>query len=110
MKRTLSFGILLSNWIVGFFLFFLFPTDINNREGEFNKTTIQHVKGEILESFQTPESTSLEIEWKLQFFLHSTGWNTISDSSSYGHFLISAFTSLPLFDVKTLFIHFFHTW
>lgn len=110
MKRNLPFGVLFSNWIVGFFLFFLFPPQIETQVAESNQITIETVKGEISESFQTPENLSIEIEWKLQFFIHSSGGNRILDSSSYSQDFVSAYSTLPLFDVKKLFIHFFHTW
>lgn len=110
MKRSLSFSVLLSNWIVGFFLFLLFPPEINPSLAEFSKATIQAVEGEISESFQIPENVSFEIEWKLQFFIPLVAFVNLSSNAVKSTHLLLDYNSLSLFDVKKLFIHFFHTW
>lgn len=110
MKRALSCGVLVSNWIVGLILFFHFPPETNTQLKEVNQTTLQSVNGEKIDSFQTPESVSFEIEWKLLFPIQSAGLRTVDNIFSFISRICSTYTTLSFFDVKQLFIHFFHTW
>ncbi|WP_111671055.1 hypothetical protein [Algoriphagus litoralis] len=110
MKSRLTLGVLLFNWIVGLILFFTFSPELRPQFQEDSKSTLQSVNVELSECLQIPESISFEFEWKSQIFMHATGWSSSLGIYSYTTTLNSSFSSLPLFDIKKLFIHFFHTW
>lgn len=110
MKRSLSFAILLFNWTVGFFLYFQFPSELDSSRIEQEQITISPVTGEVLEAFQVPEGFSIETEWKLPYLASFGNWSIFLGSSFDYLDPTSGYSSLPLFDVKKLFIHFFHTW
>lgn len=110
MKKRLSFGFLLTNWIIGLFFIFLLQPSANAAPSFEGKSHLQTHKEVISESLSLPEAPSFEVDLKL--FLPSSGFKNPGSysNSSVAQVPFSEYTTVPFFDVKQTFIHFFFTW
>lgn len=110
MSKRISLGILLTNWIVGLFFILFFPPSVDAAPSIDHKSHFQVSQGLVSDSGNLPDKPSLELD--LKFFVSSSGLKslpTYSTSTVLG-FLFSEYGSVPLFDIKQTFIHFFFTW
>ncbi len=109
MSKRIPFGILLANWIVGL-LFVLLPPSADAASVPDGKSHLQTSQGLISEAANLPEGPVLEFD--LKFFPCSAPFNSLLLYSESGVFDIplSGYSTVPLFDVKQTFIHFFFTW
>ena len=110
MKARLTFGVLVANLVVGLFLLFAAAPKVPTHYAPDTQESLQTVPGKISGSFLNPENTSFEFEWNPQIYFSSASKNSLLGFSSFTKPLSSSYSSLPLFDCKKLFIHFFHTW
>ncbi len=114
MKNRLPFAVLSLSWLIGFVaVFFISEAIPKNNSSSQSNAWIQEINGpEIhqIASFEKLSLPSLEIDWRIDCKLNA-GWIP-SFLSSSRVFLASSFfqKSRALFDVKDIFIHFFHPW
>ena len=110
MKRQFSIGIMLTTWMVGLFLVLLFPPDTNKPDDTHRKSFFQPSEGQISESFSLPDTSSFEFEWKLSVQTGIFKWVSETHLAQTLANSLKGYCSVPLFDVKTTFFYFFHTW
>jgi hypothetical protein len=110
MSKRIPFGIVLTNWIVGLFFVLLLPASADAATAVDGKSYLQTSKGLVSEVANLPEGPSLEFD--LKFFLSSGQSNSIFAKQDSGtlDFPNSKYNTVPFFDVKQTFIHFFFTW
>ncbi|HSF54658.1 MAG TPA: hypothetical protein VLA71_12940 [Algoriphagus sp.] len=110
MSKRLSLGVLLANWIVGICFILLLPQSADAATAVDGKSFLQTSKSLISESANLPEVPSLEFD--LKFFTASGLFNSPFYSLHSGSldFPDSKYGTIPFFDVKQTFIHFFYTW
>lgn len=110
MSKRFPFGILLTNWLVGLFFILLLPTSADAAISLEGKSYLQTSKNLISETANLPDSPSLDFD--IKFFLSSGSFNSIFEKQDSGtlDFPVSKYNSIPFFDVKQTFIHFFFTW
>jgi hypothetical protein len=110
MNKRIMFRMLLANWIVGLVLIFQVPQTVEATTLSSGKSQLQTSKSVIADLGSLPESVTLDFDLK---FLASFGFDggnapccsTISFARGN-----SEYTTVPLFDVKQTFRHFFYTW
>lgn len=110
MRSSLTFGLLLVNLIVGLFLSSTISTEAYAHFDSDHKSSIQTIQGEISGCFLTSENVSFDGDGNPPAYLLSAEGNTLLGFASITEAFFSQYSSLPLFDIKKLFIHFFHTW
>ena len=110
MKKLFPFGILLTNWLVGLLFIFLIPTSADAAISPEGKSQLQTSKNLISEIGNLPESPTLDFD--IKFFLSPGLFKSIFEKQDAGtlDFPVSKYGSIPFFDVKQTFIHFFYTW
>lgn len=110
MSKRFPFGILLTNWLVGLFFILLLPTSAAAAISPEGKSYLQTSKNLISETANLPESPSIDFD--IKFFLSSGHFNSTFENQDSGtlDFPVSKYNSIPFFDVKQTFIHFFFTW
>lgn len=110
MKRQWTIGIMLTTWLVGLFLVLLFPPNIHRSSDSDNKAFFQPAGGQISGSFSLPDESSFEFEWKLSIQAVNFKWVSNPELVLAWTKFLTEYCSTPLFDVKTTFFYFFHTW
>lgn len=111
VKRNIASALLLTQWFLGLSLLVFFPSQ-SHASQEISKQTIIEIADQVaLDHGILPESPDLETDLKIS-------WHNLADSEL--PLLLNTFEnysqhplykdSAPLFDIKTTFIHFFHTW
>jgi|SRR5690606_1236336 len=110
MDKRLSLGIFLANWIVCLFLVCSLPSSADAAHSTYAKSKVQLSKSLFSESFNLSETSSHEISF--EGFLPSQRSKFLFSNSraSVASIPFSEYTTVPFFDVKQTFIHFFHTW
>ncbi|TDQ18242.1 hypothetical protein DFQ04_0040 [Algoriphagus boseongensis] len=110
MKRQVTSVLLLTNWILGLFLIFLAPSQANAEQENLQKTSISSSIPHFEESIQLPEVPDFELDLKILVGAN-TNWIELNPTAEIlPDFHQSEYGSTPLFDVKTTFFYFFHTW
>lgn len=114
MKNRLPFVMLSLSWLTGFIAVFFFSAVDVNPSGKSERTSsLQEISNPDFHSITVNEKIgipSLEIDWRLSWNLNSE-WIPSFITPFTFYFAPSFFQkSRALFDVKALFIHFFHTW
>jgi hypothetical protein len=114
MKNRLPFVMLSLSWLTGFIAAFFFSS-VEFKASDFSERTsiLQEISSPDFHSITLNEKVevpSLEIDWKLSWNLNSE-WIP-SFITPFTFYLAPSFfqKSRALFDVKALFMHFFHTW
>lgn len=110
MKRQITSALLLTQWILGLSLMVLFPVK-SQAEQEFSKQTVLEIGEHDGNELGTlPESSGFEAESKVLFGNFSLQEYPLTRCFT-SQFLNPHYSdSAPLFDVKTTFFYFFHTW
>jgi hypothetical protein len=114
MKNRLPFVVLSLSWLTGFIaVFFFSAVEVKASAKSEKNSIVQEISGpdihlrSVNEKLEIP---SLEIDWRLSWKLNSEWIPSFINPFSF-FFAPSFFQkSRALFDVKALFIHFFHTW
>lgn len=111
VKRNIASALLLTQWFLGLSLLVFFPSQSHASQEISKQTTIKIADQVALDHGILPESPDLETDLKIS-------WHNLADSEL--PLLLNTFEnysqhplykdSAPLFDIKTTFIHFFHTW
>ena len=114
MKNRLPFVMLSLSWLTGFIAVFFFSTvDVKSTEKSERTSNLQEISSPDFHSITLNEKVEiplLEIDWRLSWSLNSE-WIPSFITRFTFYFAPSFFQkSVALFDVKALFIHFFHTW
>lgn len=110
MSKQIVFRMLLANWIVGLVLIFQVPQTVEAATLSSSKSQLQSSKSVVADLGSLPESVTLDFDLK---FLESFGFyggtaSCISTIAVAGE--NDKYSSVPLFDVKQTFRHFFYTW
>lgn len=114
MKKRLPFVMLSLSWLTGFMAAFFFLAVDLKPSGKSERTSIvQEISNPDFHSRTINEKVeipSLEIDWRLSWSLNSEWIPSFITPVTF--YLAPSFfqKSRALFDVKALFIHFFHTW
>jgi len=114
MKNRLPFAVLSLSWLIGFVaVFFISEANLKIDKKYQSYSWIQEISGPEIHQIASLEKLSLpnfELDWRIDCKLNA-GWIP-SFLSSSRVFLVSSFfqKSRALFDVKDIFIHFFHPW
>lgn len=114
MKNRLPFAVLSLSWLIGFIAVFFFSEAIPKNNPNFQSNSwIQEISSpEIhqIASFEKLSIPAFEMDWKTDWKL-SFAWIPSFLSASRVFLAPSFFQkSRALFDVKDIFIHFFHPW
>ncbi len=110
MNKRIPFGILMANWIVGLFFILLLPGSVEGATLPDGKAHLQISKTLVSDLGSLPETPSLEFD--LKFFASSAlaGGESQFWQRTAAKAGDSNFSTIPLFDVKQTFRHFFFTW
>lgn len=110
MSKQIPLGILLANWIVGLFFVLLAPLSVDVVSSVDGKSYLQTSQGLISEIGDLAEKPPLEFDLKVA--LPSPGFKglLVHSKAATTSSLSSAYSTVPFFDVKQTFIHFFFTW
>lgn len=114
MKKQLSILMISLSWVIWFVAVFAFPFTPNSKASDASLNSISnslHLTkiqfNSIAELLEIPE---FKVDWSLDTKLNS--YFNFELLSPYKAYLSPSFfkKSVPLFDVKDTFIHFFYTW
>lgn len=109
MSKQIPLSILLTNWIVGLLFVLLAPTSVEAAPSFEGKSYVQTSQGLVSDSFNLPDGPPLEVD--LEFFQSPELFRNSSYLKSAAFAVpYSEYGSVPLFDVKQTFIHFFFSW
>jgi hypothetical protein len=115
MKNRLPFAVLSLSWLIGFIsVFFISEANLKIDKKYQSYSWIQEISGpeihQIASSLEKLSIPAFEMDWRVDWKL-SIGWIPSFLSSSRVFLAPSFFQkSRALFDVKEIFIHFFHPW
>jgi hypothetical protein len=110
MNKRLTLGILLTNWLVCLCLVFSLPNSLEAASSTDSKAQLQQSKSLFSETFNLSETSSHEINFE-GFILPQRGNPSLVNSDvKVVPISFSEYSTIPFFDVKQTFIHFFHTW
>ncbi|MFC5623810.1 hypothetical protein [Algoriphagus winogradskyi] len=114
MKKQLSFLVISLSWVIWFIAVFAFPVSTTSTHTDFSHDSVSnHIQLSAnplsagIDILKIPE---FKVDWSLNYKLNSD--YKFELISPYKAYLSPSFfkKSLPLFDVKDTFIHFFYTW
>lgn len=110
MNKRIPFGILLSTWMLGLLFVLMLPGSVEAAPLPNGKSQLQAAKVLVSDLGSLPESPSLEFD--LKYFLSSAlcSEQSLFWKSASAMTWESSYNTLPLFDVKQTFRHFFFTW
>jgi len=110
MSKQIPLGILLANWIVGLFFVLLTPLSTDTVSSVDGKSYLQTSQGLISEIGDLAEKPLFDLDLKAA--LPSSGFKDllVHSKPAAASMLYSAYSTVPFFDVKQTFIHFFFTW
>lgn len=111
VKRKIASALLLTQWFLGLSLLVFFPSQSHASQEISSQTTIEIADQVVLDHGILPESPDLETDLKIFWHIPADSelpllLNTKENYCQHPLYKDSA----PLFDIKTTFIHFFHTW
>ena len=114
MKKQLSIVMISLSWVIWFIAVFAFPVSNSSSTGDFSQDSVSSslhlTKIQFNPSPEILEIPEFKVDWSLNTKLNSDfNFELLNPYKSY---LSPAFfkKSVPLFDVKDTFIHFFYTW
>lgn len=110
MKRQTKAILLLTNWLVGLLLIFSFQSPVHASEGSQKFSTFETGNTSLAESIQLPEVPSFELDIKIPFQPVQLFFFEFSSPVCAATLFPDRFDSIPLFDIKSTFIHFYYTW
>ncbi|MDR7131953.1 hypothetical protein J2X69_004319 [Algoriphagus sp. 4150] len=114
MKKQLSIVMISLSWVIGFMAVFAFSGTVeaseNNRSHESVSSLVQFSSNQFNAGTELLEIPEFKIDWSLNAKLNPEWYVDLLTPGKV--YLASSFfkKSVPLFDVKDTFIHFFYTW
>ncbi|WP_111610348.1 hypothetical protein [Algoriphagus yeomjeoni] len=114
MKKQLSFCMISLSWVMWFVAVIAFPVSIESSNIDLSHDSVSnHIQLSTIQFNAGPEILKIpefKVDWSLNYKLNSNC--KFEFVSPYKTYLSPSFfkKSLPLFDVKDTFIHFFYTW
>jgi len=110
MSKQIPLGILLANWIVGLFFVLLTPLSVDVVSSVDGKSYLQTSQGLLSEIGDLAEKPPLELDLKVALPSEAFKGLLVHSKAAVATGLYSAYSTVPFFDVKQTFIHFFFTW
>lgn len=114
MKKQLSLVMIALSWVAWLVAVFAFPISENSTLKDFSHDSVSTINGLAQIQFNSgPELLEIpefKVDWSLNAKLNPDWYfDLLSPRKAY---LSPSFfkKSIPLFDVKVTFLHFFHTW
>ena len=114
MKKQLSLGMISLSWVAWLVAVFVFPISEDSSSIDYSVHSVSNINGLAQIQFNSgPELLEIpefKVDWSLNSKLNPDWYfDLLSPSKAY---LSPSFfkKSIPLFDVKDTFIHFFYSW
>ncbi len=111
VKRKIASALLLTQWFLGLSLLVFFPSQSHASQETTDQATLEVADQVVLDHGILPQSPDLETDLKLSWYIPTEAKTPLLLNSNENYCQHPLYRdSVPLFDIKTTFIHFFHTW
>lgn|GEM_PF-3615696 len=111
VKQKIASALLLSQWVFGLWLLIFFPPQAHAKQQFSHQTTLEVGDHFTVDHGILPESQEVEADPRL-FLSTQSGAEKLPFTVPFLCFCLNPLylDSVPLFDIKSTFIHFFYTW